>query len=472
MEVKEGRVALDDLLTAVREKSRVIDTVLTQYGNLTLGKYVKLFRPKPVTAIQPADDFLQYALEYNEAQLGTEVALELDKVLRFPMLNTANHHGVDYFPPSVQGNLLFWKALTENGVRSRYLPVCSFGIVTISNSSYARGLTSNERSEGLIRVPIYPEDARNKMVRYVPAFTREQILRSIHRSRKNLAEGAAKEDLLRALETYYLNQQVLSLDRYGDQAVLLNRLISRDMFPHSDIPEIVYMEMENIFKRLLLRDIESIDSLLYRMLYDPRLEEKIMFFWGVDPFHRRYMLEFGRDRILRGTTMAGEEMVLPAGPENLRALVEEEKIIPSGYTMAVLLSFARGYTWLGGYFQGDYLPEWQKLTIQSLIRVEEYRDWADQIGQLDCSGYISGPLFALIRSTNGGLAPAGPLEIIRSGGLTEARLDQLLGATMTESHVMGLSGSYPDLVRADLRIEGWRSLLREQLPGAYERYII
>ena len=184
------------------------------------------------------------------------------------------------------------------------------------------------------------------------------------------------------------------------------------------------------------------------------------------------MLEFGKDRVLRGTTMAGETVILPAGPKELAGLVEREEVLAAAYTMAVLLCFARGYTWVGGYFQGDYLPEWQQLTIDSLSKIEEYCGWAEQISQLECSGYLSGPLFALIRSRDGGLAPAGPLEIIRRGGLTDHRLEELMDATVLEAHVMGLSGSYPDLVRSELRQPQWRSLLCNQLNQSYERFIL
>lgn len=458
------------LLEQARSIAPTIDRAIRICGDLTLNEYIKRFSLPRITPIQPAEDFLQLALEYNEDQAGFSTALELDRVLRYPLLNTANHHGVDYFPPSVQGNLLFWKALSAQGVRAKVLPVCYFGMVSLSNSSYARGLTSNASSEGLIRVPIYPEDDRNKMVRYVKAFTRDQIHGAIKRTKRNLEEGYAKQDLLRALEVYYLDEQVLSMDRYGDQAVRINRLISRDMFPQGDIPEIVSMEMEHIFKGLLLLDLENEDSLIYRLLYDSRLPEPVMFFWGVDKSHRRYMLEFGKDRVLRGTTMAGETVNLPAGPKELAGLVEREEVLAAAYTMAVLLCFARGYTWVGGYFQGDYLPEWQRLTIDSLSKLEEYRGWAEQIGTLDCSGYLSGPLFAMIRSLEGDLAPAGPLEIIRKGGLSHRRLEELMDATVLEAHVMGLSGSYPDLVRSDQREPQWRSLLRNQLNQSYERF--
>ena len=100
------------LLEQARSIAPTIDRAIRICGDLTLNDYIKRFSLPRITPIQPAEDFLQLALEYNEDQAGFSAALELDRVLRYPLLNTANHHGVDYFPPSVQGNLLFWKALS------------------------------------------------------------------------------------------------------------------------------------------------------------------------------------------------------------------------------------------------------------------------------------------------------------------------------------------------------------------------
>jgi hypothetical protein len=170
---------MDELLKAVRKKSCIMDTVIRQYGSATLREYVKQFKPYMGKPIQAADDFLMFAKEYNEALLGSEIALEIDKVLRFPLLNTANHHGVDFFPPSVQGNLLYWQALKGNGINTKYLPLCSFGIVSLSNSSYARGITSYSNCAKPFRLPIFPKSIENKMVRYVPAMTETEIKRAL-----------------------------------------------------------------------------------------------------------------------------------------------------------------------------------------------------------------------------------------------------------------------------------------------------
>jgi len=476
---------MNELLDVVRSKSCVMDTAIRHYGKVSLKEYVKQFKPYKGKPLQPADDFLMFSKEYNEALLGKEIALELDKVLRFPLLNTANHHGVDYFPPSVQGNLLFWKALKENGIKTKYLPVCSFGIVSLSNSSYARGITSYSICDKLFRVPIFPKLIENKMVRYVPAFTEAQVKHTIFRLNSEFRDVAASADMRQALEKYYLDKNVLEQKFYANQAVFINRMLSEDMYPEGDIPQIIYMEMEPIINRLLLKDLKDENSMIYRILYDSRILNGIrkqmeegnpcmstMFFWGTDSSGRRYILDFCADGIMRGVTLAGDHVELPASAKDLADLIGQEKIVPSGYTMAILLSFARGYTWLGGYFQGDYLPEWQKGTAAVFAKVEEYRGWAEHIMNYDCTGYISGPVYAMNRTVDGLLAPAGPLEIIHNGGMNLSTLDHLMDATVTDAHRMGLSSSYPELVPIAERTGNWNHKIGEQLLESYKAYVV
>jgi len=474
-----------EMLDAVQSKSHIMDTAVRQYGKASLKEYVKQFRPYQGKPLQPADDFLKFSREYIEALLGKDIAQELEQVLRFPLLNTANHHGVDYFPPSVQGNLLFWQTLKENGIKTNYLPLCSFGIVSLSNSSYARGITSYTNCDHSFRVPVFSKSMENKMVRNVSAFTEHQVKHTISRLDTEFSDTAAIRSIRQVLETHYLNKKVLEQKRYGDQAVLINKMLSEEMYPEGDIPQMIYMEMEQIINRLLLKDLKDENTLIYRILYDHRILVELirqieegnsflttMFFWGTDYAGRRYALDFCTDGRMRGVTLAGEHMELPASAKDIAELIEQGTIVPSGYTMAILLGFARGYTWLGGYFQGDYLPAWQKGTAAAFAKTEEYRTWAETILRYNCAGYISGPVFALNRSDHGLLAPAGPLEIIRGGGINSAALDDLMEATVVDAHRMSLSCCYPELVPPAERSSNWCQKVGAELSKSYGKQVV
>lgn len=476
---------MNEMLDAVRRKSCVMDTAIKEYGNVSLKEYIKQWKPYQGKPLQSPEDFLLFSREYNEALLGKEIALELEKVLRFPLLNTANHHGVDYFPPSVQGNLMFWQTLKENGIKAKYLPLCSFGIVSLSNSSYARGITSHSICDKLLRIPIFPKSIENRMVRYVPAFTEAQVKRALCRLNTEYTQIAASKEIRQALEKYYLDKNVLKQKYYGDQAVLINKMLSADMYPEGDIPQVIYMEMEQIINRLLVKDLKDENSMIYRILYDERILKEIrrqaeagdscmstMFFWGTDPARRRFALDFCPDGYMRGKTLSGEVVEFPASSKEIEHLIEQEKIVPSGYTMAIVLSFARGYTWLGGYFQGDYLPAWQRGTAAAFAKTEEYRNWAQYIMNYNCAGYISGPVYIMNLTEDHLMVPAGPLEIINNGGINRNELDRLMCATVTDAHIMGLYSSYAELVPPAERIANWSHTLGEKLMGAYMEYVI
>ena len=96
---------------------------------------------------------------------------------------------------------------------------------------------------------------------------------------------------------------------------------------------------------------------------------------------------------------------------------------------------------MGGVFQSQYLPQWQRLTVR-LLESLGLSDEADRIRPYDGSGYLCGPMFALFAG-DGFAAPAGPAEL--------------------DAHLIGLSWMLPDLTSRDERPDGWYRSVAEEL---------
>lgn len=478
--MNEG-VNASGLLKTIRSQSAVVDQTLNAYAGRSLKDYVKAIRPSGASPLQPREDFINLQEIYIRDRLGQDAADGVTRAMQCPLMNTANHHGIDFFAQSVQGNMLYWECLQANGVEADYLPIHAFSMVPLGNSSYARGLLVYGDTDRLRTLPVYPEKIKSRLVSQTASFNRQQVLNLIGKIKKD-SSLPSPGTILEILEKVYLHPAVLGAERYADQVVYANQMLNRLMFPGSRFPTVITIETDRIAARLLIQDLRNPLSLICKILYNRRVLQKLFllseresayvdtcFFLGIDDAGRGYRLQTGPDLVMRGRTIAGQGMEFSAAePSHLIDLLERDRITPSAFTVAVLLVFARAFTWLGGCFQGNYLPAWQQALASALEEDEENRAWAEAIREQACRGYISGPVYALDRIGEQELCCAGPVEIIKNGGIEYERLQELLEIDLQAAHEAGLFNMYPDFMsRKDF---SWWPVLARELYQRLGRY--
>lgn len=478
---KTNKLAI--LLEDIRLRCPVVDRALHAKGDLTLNQYTQSIKIQDAKPLQEKRDFLMLVEEYCEPLLGKQAAKEIATTLEFPLLATANHHGVDFSPQTMQGNWIYWKILLGKGIDLKYLPICAFGMVSLRNSSYARGLMIHTLGKGRIRLPIFSKTMENTTVRHTKAFSKQQVERALKEMRKKYNDLSSAETVVDILENVYLDKEILACDRYGDQALLLNRRLAQRSFQENEFPELIYLEIEQITNKLFATDLGNDHSLLYLLLCDKKMLKLLnkthcgsvpltrRFFWGMDEEGRRYPVQLTEDGQIVGRTLKGTDVRMNGERGNLIRLVQEEKIVPAGYSIAAMLCWARGYTWMGGCFQGEYLPIWQNLTSECLAEAG-YEAESQSVAQYDCAGYMCGPIFALSETDDHVLNPAGLVELIQRGGISRTQMEGFMEVTVREAHEMGLMEFYEDLTVAKERQDGWSWAIAKGLKEKYGKYAI
>ena len=270
----------------------------------------------------------------------------------------------------------------------------------------------------------------------------------------------------------------LSAESFSAQTTVIGARLSEHLFTDGDSPLFVYLEAEEAALPLLVQELAEGDSLPAKLLFSPDAREKLCtvrtgegmplaghLFGCADGKGRKVFLLLGEDGMLRGKTLEGEELSFPADPQSLIALLENRTLFPGLYSLALLLAFERGITWMGGMFQSLYLPEWQGLTV-GLLESLGLDDEAERIRAYDGSGYLCGPMYALFRG-NGFAAPAGPAELWMLRPAFR-RIRELMAATrLWDAHLIGLSEMVPDLLSRGEREEGWYRTFTE---GVYRAF--
>jgi hypothetical protein len=506
---------IEHYMAEIRKRLPVVDRTLELYGELPLSAYLDVVTETASERYQSHEDLADVVYEYAAPLLGEELAaMAREELKQSPVVLTANHHGVDYFAQSVQGTLLFSQRKLPNGQKARTVPVLACGAIPLNNLTYPRGMlcysvTQFKQAGMPIRLPIFPKRLQNDTVSLAAPFEKGAIDRAKKSTFKmvndNLISAATGKTLMSVLEGEYSCPGVLGLSSYSDQAVVINSLLWKRLFRDDAVPQLFYLEQEEIVRTLLVRDLASTTCMASLLMLDvgflkillskldgaqgcwqsEGLENRILsadslrskptkstgsfLFWWIDDAGRRVPLVLDKcsDRsYLRGISESGVQCKVELTANSLIDGLETKRLMPSTFTCFLVLAFARGVTCVGGYYQADYLPAIQLGLVRAIEEHGSHRSLIPYIQGIPTAKYLSGIQTVMCRWDNGALHPAGPLEIIASEVSLNDHISTIVDMTVQDAHRASLVETVADAAPDEVISEDWNALLAEQL-GCY-----
>ena len=504
---------IEDYFSAILRKLPAINRIIERYGDATLDEYIQTLIPEAIPSYQSRDDLLDAIYQYTAPLLGESIARQAARDLdAYPVILTTNHHGVEFFSQTFQGRLIF----SLNAIRQihpiKTVPVFSVGNIPLNNLIYPRGiLLYHSKPKNLkkapLKLPIFPDRLKRQMVSVTNAFDKKMIDKAVIRSHKmqhhkhHLSSSYVKT-LHQLLHKEYCNVSVLSQTGYSDQAVILNNRIWKRLFPGMEsLSEVVYLEIEKIVNILLHSDLHNPDSLVSRVLFDTELRQNVLreldgiracwesqklarrmqidltvesqknripgggtiFFWGVDHAKRRIPLHLETtaygDSVLCGVDDFGHRWTIPFTTPEILQRLQEQTLLPSLFICFLALSFARGVTCVGGYFQCEYLPIMQQGLVTALRDSSGYERIAQRIAQVPTSSYMDGIIAVMTKIGGNFLIPAGPVEIIAGGGICRQEVEQIASLTVRDAHLADIFDTVLDVISPELLPVEWKAHL-------------
>jgi hypothetical protein len=493
---------------------------------MEIADFLNDLAPEAGTSFQQQSDLIEEVYRYAAPLLGESTAKRAATTIsETPVVLTANHHGVDFFAQSLQGSLLFYLCKRIGNSSRVTVPIFACGSVPLDNLTYPLGLllyhTNWNQLETMPRkLPIFSNRFRRAMVSVASALDKEMVQRAETRLEKMVQENAISPRLAapvhEILREHYSAPVVMDLSSYSQQSVVLNHRVWKRLFADSDsAPEVVYLELEKIVSMLLEHDLQNSKSLAWCVMFDPVLRDAVckeldgaracwsiegltqrlrsykldssqtnppdscgtLFFWGINARGRRVPLGLessGQDKpLLRGIDDRGNLWELAYTPRSILNALKEKRLLPSLFTCFLVLSFARGVTCAGGYFQGEYLPRMQKGLVKTLRAISGYKDVANLVEGVTTYTYLSGMQAVMVRINNEALIPAGPLEIIAGGGLTERDIEKILSLAVRDAHLASLFETVPDVAPWAIESPAWKKDLAEDCyPLLAEKVVI
>ena len=473
-----------------------VDTLLSRFGTTKLHDYVAQLGQHNARGFQDHQDFIDEVANYTRETLGSELAQDVSEDLReMPQVLTANHHGIDTFAQSTQSNLLFSMRKKADGNPVKTVPVLACGSVPMNNLTYPRGLLvyagSPASGDGVVsKIPLFPDSYKRRLVSIVGPYTADMLGRSRARVTKLVGSDKLDPALEPALNQVFDDFESIGTEfpGYSRQATHANHRIWRRLF--QDRPcqsELVYIDLENIVSRLLEKDLFDESTICHQLIFDPELRRRLienldgqrgcwqyekllsrcsgmsdgngsnsseaaqgtMFFWGVDAKGRKIPLCIiedvtGTGTELRGIEDSGQAWTIPFNAADIARGLQDGRLLPSIFTSYLLVSIARGISCIGGYYQAEYLPIMKTAVVDALRSNCEDTVTNFDSGKLRPDLYLSGMQMIGLKS-DGQLLPAGPLEIIASGGLNAEQCQQLGEVTVLQSHIASLYDTMVDV---------------------------
>jgi hypothetical protein len=359
------------------------------------------------------------------------------------------------------------------------------------------------------KIPIFNDRMKRMAVSAAGPFDMLMIQRAVKRVENLIKEMKISSTLAGPLNTIlnedYSDPNILQLDSYSQQSVVLNHRIWQRLFQKSPNPlDMVYLELEEIVSRLLEIDLQNSDSLAWAIMFDPQIREKVVnkldggkacwqnlklagrhnfdllnykkgnridscgthFFWGIDSCNKRVPLFLDsnsrQNPILKGMDERGKIWTFPFNPTSIIKSLNEKKLSPSLFTSYLTLSLARGLNCVGGYYQSEYLPAMQRGVVSALKETPAYETVAPLVEKVNTTSYLSGMQTVMALIDKGALIPAGPIEIMAGGGLQIDELVQLKSLTVKDAHVASLFETLPDVAPHEAKIEGWKTALSRE----------
>lgn len=181
-------------------------------------------------------------------------------------------------------------------------------------------------------------------------------------------------------------------------------------------------------------------------------------FWGLDEKGRGVALrpDF-RERAL--ISPRRPDMRFELKQDALSTALASRRLLPTLYLSFAMTALARGLACAGGVFQFAYLPAMKEGTADALRRCGEHA----RADRLSISCPLGAGFHALRAPGAQGEDPdhaAGPLDILRHGGLSEKDWKAFGEFRTEEAFFCSLQFQYEDIIPEAERLPGWFEALR------------
>jgi hypothetical protein len=466
----------------VLEKRPILREVLKKRGADSLldysNGYVDVNLNPPIVSRQ--SELLETVREATEERFGKETADGVVKQLeKYYFVSTADHVGPITHPFFLNANLLTGIAShTHTDPDLRYIIVLACANVSLNNSSFPRGLLFNTCKNDELhpqRLSFLPSNSHSSSVYNFRPYTAEEITKVQKRIREISRDESLRPAITEKLESIvadiYAKPEVLAAKTYRDQVGKTNRDLWNRFFTASNVklPELLYLDQEDIVVRLLTKYHLTQDTLLNHVLFDPKYEPFLNeCFEGIfGSFSRKdstgtYLFwalpkgaKLNKQLWRKGNMLVtkDESFKVELTPEAIRAAMLSGELVPSLLVNFMTISFYYGLKCLGGFNQINYLTLMKNAYIKMNVELGNYRS-IEVCARAQTKEICDGLTLAFLGYNGGRVALATGIDLILYGQEDSYKRLEDLSKIMTLEEA--LNPLMPEIYRISYDEKEWK----------------
>lgn len=366
-------MTLEEARKIVFDKKPTFAELYFKYKDKTWGDYIREnYYNNTLPENTRTKELTKILEEIISPILGQESSDKAIKTLRETgFVSTCDHSGILCHP--FFSNIALAR---QNESKEEQAVLCfTCGGVSLTNSSYPRGIFFHDNDLQEKRIPLVSLRGRRRSIYGLPSFSRTKI-QSIMDTLPNFKISKKQQD--RMIDFFcdiWNNKKIFSLSKFSDQLIIINNLLWKKIFK-SEKSELIYIEAEHIVRKLLLEIHLEKQTLINDLLFNKECRTKyIKYFENITGAHYTTK-HFGShffwyiDEITNTRTqlfLEGENLVsidrkisIPMRPEIIREYLLRFELLPTMAFCYSILSFYYGLTLGGGFSQIQYLDEMKK----------------------------------------------------------------------------------------------------------------
>ncbi len=429
----------DRLIKSILDRKPVLKDIMIEYGDSPMIEYARRHLTNPVECVFPerAPELLEVIREEIDRLFGADIAgRAVAQMKKFYSVSTADHHGPITHSFFLNPNILCAAASVEDPAsRKDFIVTFPCANVSFNNSSFPRGILYHAMNKGRLdmgRLAFVPAKNRQATLYGYPAYTREDVKRIYQDIDRQVTEfGLSRKvmnDLRGIVAEIYDKDEIYDQKDYSDQMTLTNYALWKKFFPAgSDVPDLLYVPMENIAVSAFLKHHIDQKTILSKLIFDEDYSKIIaeifngvqgafdftsgagtFMFWGLSE-GKNYLVSLRRE----GNFLVDKtgEFRVELTPASLREALEKKRIAPSMLFVFMVLVFYYGLRCLGGFSQVNYLTHMKEQWVKFLTRINETSD-ISSVEKVQTRSFVSDIGIAYIKDTLGKNCLASGIDMI------------------------------------------------------------
>lgn len=429
----------DRLVGSILDRKPVLKDIMIEFGNSPVIEYARRHLTNPVEYVFPqrAPELLEVIREEIGRLFGVDIAARaVAQMEKFYSVSTADHHGPITHSFFLNPNILCAAASAEDPAsRKDFIVTFPCANVSFNNSSFPRGILYHAMNKGQLdmgRLALVPAKNRQAVLYGSPAYTREDVKRVYQDIDRQVTEfGLSRKimnDLRSIVADIYDKDEMYAQKDYSDQMTLTNYALWKKFFPAgSDVPDLLYIPMENIAVSAFLKHHIDQGTILSKLIFNEDYSKIIaelfdgvqgafdftsgagtFMFWGLSE-GKNYLISLRRE----GNFLIDKtgEFRIELTPASLREALEKKRIAPSMLFVFMVLAFYYGLRCLGGFSQVNYLTHMKEQWMKFLARIHEVDD-IPSVQKVQTRSFVSDLGIAYIKDASGKNCLASGIDLI------------------------------------------------------------